>query len=110
MIPQQPRRGCRESPSVGVGAVGLFSEASPNSVWKSAQNRRRRNDLAFKAFIWSSGAGSGFPVLGLASSVVVSMLLRECQCHTMELSTKSPGADSRRFTWPYSAVRHCVEA
>lgn len=108
MIPQQLKRGCWESPSLDMR---LFSEASPSSVWKSAQHWRKRNDLAFKAFIWSSGAGScEFPALGLASSVVCSVLLRGCLCCTMEPGAESPGAESRRSAWPHSTVGHCVEA
>lgn len=42
----------------------MFLGASPSSVWKSAQNQRKRNDLAFKAFIWSSGAGIWIPSAG----------------------------------------------
>lgn len=61
----------------------------------------------------SSGApalGAEFPALGLASSVVCSTLPRGCLCHTMELSTESPGADFGRSAQPCSGVGHCVEA
>lgn len=50
-----------------------------------------------------------FPALRLASSVVCSGLLWECVCHTMDVSTKGPGADSRRSALPYTAAGHCVE-
>lgn len=63
MIPQQPRRGCQESPSLGVGAVGLFAEASPSSLEECTESKER-NDLAFKVFIWSAGAGSWIPGAG----------------------------------------------
>lgn len=55
MILQQPKCGRWDSPSL---EMGLFSAMSPSFVWKNAQNWRRKDDLAFKAFIWTLGAGS----------------------------------------------------
>lgn len=55
VIPQQTEPGFQERPFMDVG---LSSEAFPTSFWKSAQSQRGKNDLAFKAFIWSSGTWS----------------------------------------------------
>lgn len=55
MILQQPKCRCWDSPPLDMG---LFSETSPSFVWRNAQNWRRKDDLAFKAFIWTLGAGS----------------------------------------------------
>lgn len=53
--PQQTEPGFEERPFMDVG---LSSEAFPASFWKNAQSQRGKNDLAFKAFIWSSGTWS----------------------------------------------------
>lgn len=102
----------------GVGSVlpwmwvmwGCFQRLSPALFGRVHRIGGRGMTLLLRHSSGVRALGAQFPELGLASSVVCSMLLRGCLCRTMELGTESPGADSRRSARPHSAVGHCVEA
>lgn len=87
---------------------GYFQRCPPALFGRMHRIEGGRMTLLLKHSSGPWVLGAEFPALGLASSVVCSVLLWECMCHTMDLSTKLPGADSRRSALPYTAVGHCV--
>lgn len=106
MILQQPKCGHWDSVSLMWGYIQTHPPALFGRMHR-IEGGRMTLILRHSSGAWVLGAE--FLALGMSSSVVCSVLLRECVCHTMDVSTKGPGADSRRSAPPYSAVGHCVE-